>query len=161
MTIFVRSPPHPDDKNVLQRMSKVMVMGHNENGERYEIVYPRADVTWIYGSTEKVRQKYIKDELIDEDLLDNVTYIDEITKGHRIVGAVAEDGTQIVIVDDVKNKTVSSLNLCRIIDGDDFYYYNRRYVAIFPRKVYVSADRLPEEVYAKSTIQRTCCAESK
>lgn len=121
-----------------------------DEGIPIEKLFKTADVTWVYGSTEEERQKYI-DSLIDENMRDYVSHVEKITKAGNIKGEFAEEETKILIVHDLKNANIGEQDICRLIDGGSFdlghHYWNG--IHIFPEKVYISADKLPEQVYAR------------
>lgn len=115
-------------------------------------LFKTADVTWVYGSTEEARQDYI-DTLIDDDMREYVSHVDKITKAGNIKGKFATKGeTKILIVHNLKNANIGEEDICRLIDGGCFSlgYYDWNNVYIFPEKVYISSDKLPEQVYARS-----------
>jgi hypothetical protein len=116
------------------------------------------DVTWIYGSTEEARQIYINnlihESFTDEELLGAVTHVDKITKAGNIKGEFANDRgaeTKVLIIHNLKRANINERDICRLIDGGCFslgyYYWNN--VHIFPKRVYISSDKTPEQVYAK------------
>ena len=109
-----------------------------------------AEVTWVYGSTEEERQKHI-DTLIDEDMRDYVSHIDKITKSGNMRGEFTDEETKIVVIHNLKNANIGERDICRLIDGGWFglgcYAWDSTWVS--PEKVYISADKLPEQVYAR------------
>lgn len=110
-----------------------------------------ADVTWVYGSTEENRQKYIN-ELIYENMKEYVSHIDKITKAGNIKGDFTDKETKIIVIHNLKNANINEQNICRLIDGGCFSlgYYDWNNVYIFPEKVYISAEKLPEQIYARA-----------
>ena len=157
MSSFVRSPPSPTSENVMQNTSKTIIQQLYSDGTIRENGFKPADTTWVYGLTEEVRQIYIerliKDRLLPKQLTEGVIHIDTVTKTHYITGAFLGSRSKIVIVHNLKNSSIDSLNLCRIIDGDEFFHkqhkkQRRRYVSIYPERVYISSDKPPEEIYA-------------
>ena len=121
-----------------------------DQGIPIEKLFKTADVTWVYGSTEEARQDYIND-LINDDMRDYVSHVDKITKSGNIKGEFAEE-TKILVVHNLKNANIGEQDICRMIDGGcfDLGYYHWNQISIFPEKVYISSDKLPEQVYARS-----------
>jgi hypothetical protein len=159
MTYFVRSPPRPTPENVMKTTSKTIVNYMSSDGSYREIEYNPADTTWVYGLTEEVRQVYIerliKDRLLPKELENGVIHVDTVTKRHFITGAFLNTRSKIVIIHNLKKSSIDSLNLCRIIDGDEFFHKRptdrwRRYVSIYPDRVYISSEKPPEEIYANA-----------
>lgn len=113
------------------------------------------DVTWIYGSTEEARQIYINnlihESFTDEELSGAVTHVDKITKAGNIKGVFAKDETKILVIHNLKNSTINERRICRLIDGGRFSlgYYDWNNVSIFPERVYISAEKTPEQIYAR------------
>ena len=122
----------------------------DQNGNLVQKVRVSRDVTWIYGSTEEARQNYIN-SLIDENPRNRVSHVYKITKAGNIKGKLVEE-TDILVVHNLKNANIGEQDICRLIDGDRFSlgYYAWNDIQIFPEKVYISSDKLPEQVYARS-----------
>ena len=122
-----------------------------DEGIPIDKLFKTADVTWVYGSTEEERQKYI-DTLIDENMREYVSHVYRITKSANIKGEFAEDETKILVVHNLKAANIGEQDICRLIDGGSFDlgYRDWNGVHIFPEKVYISSDKLPEQVYARS-----------
>jgi hypothetical protein len=116
--------------------------------------YVPTDVTWIYGSTEDDRQNYING-LIDEDSRKYVSHVNKITKAGNIKGDFTNYKTKVLIVHNLKNANIGEQDICRLIDGDifDLGYYDWNNIHIFPERVYISSDKLPEQVYARSAFK--------
>ena len=155
MSITIRKPkPGDHEKYILKKLH----IEKDENGEYIHKEYIPTDVTWVYGSTEENRQKYINGLIENDisndtegDLRDKISHVWKITKAANIKGDFAEDETDILVVHDLKNANISEQDICRLIDGSGFdlgyYHWNRIY--IFPKKVYISAEKLPEQIYAR------------
>lgn len=146
--ITIRKPkPGEKRKYNLRRLN----MEEDEDGNLVKKEYVPPDVTWIYGSTEEERQKYIND-LIDDDMREYVSHVYKITKSSNIKGEFAEDETKILVIHNLKAANIGEQDICRMIDGGSFSlgYYSWNNVYIFPEKVYISSDKLPEQVYARS-----------
>lgn len=147
MSIPIRRPREDDHEKYIM---KWLNCERDENGNLVEKEYVPVDVTWIYGSTEEERQNYIN-TLIDENMRDYVSHVHRITKSANIKGVFVEE-TEILVVHNLKNANIGEQDICRLIDGDCFdlgrWDWNKVY--IFPKKVYISSDKLPEQVYARS-----------
>lgn len=143
--------PEERVKYIMKRLN----VEEDENGKWIEKEYIPTDVTWVYGSTEEARQIYINnlihESFTDEELLGTVTHVDKITKAGNIKGEFAEDETKVLVIHNLKNATINEQRLCRLIDGGCFSlgYYDWNNIHIFPEKVYISADKTPNQVYAK------------
>ena len=110
-----------------------------------------ADVTWVYGSTEENRQNYIN-SLIDENMKDYVSHVEKITKSNNLKGNFTDKESKIIVIHNLKNANLNEENICSLIDGGWFglgcYSWNSTWVS--PEKVYISAEKLPEQIYARA-----------
>lgn len=111
----------------------------------------QSDVTWVYGSTEENRQNYIN-SLIDENMRDYVSHADKITKSRNIRGNFTNKETKIIVIHNLKNANINEQNICSLIDGGWFglgcYSWDSTWVS--PEKIYISAEKLPEQIYARA-----------
>lgn len=111
----------------------------------------QADVTWVYGSTEENRQQYIN-SLIDENMKDYVSHVEKITKSRNMRGNFTDEETKIIVIHNLKNANIGEQDICSLIDGGWFglgcYSWNHTWVS--PEKVYISAEKLPEQIYARA-----------
>jgi hypothetical protein len=124
---------------------------YDHHGISIDEAFIPADVTWVYGSTEENRQNYIN-ELIDENMKDYVSHIDKITKSRNMRGNFTDEETKIIVIHNLKNANISEQNICSLIDGGCFgldrYSWDSTYIS--PEKVYISAEKLPEQIYARA-----------
>ena len=136
-------------------MLKFLNCEEDENGNIIEKEFVSTNVTWIYGSTEEIRQNYINDlidDLIDEDLLDCVSHVDKITRSGNIKGKFTQGETKILIIDNLTSENINEQYICNLIDGAcfDLGHYSWNQIGIFPEIVYISSEKLPEQIYARS-----------
>lgn len=111
----------------------------------------QADVTWVYGSTEENRQQYIN-SLIDENMKNYVSHIDKITRSNNLKGNFTDKESKIIVIHNLKNANINEQDICSLIDGGWFglgcYSWDSTWVS--PEKVYISAEKLPEQIYARA-----------
>jgi hypothetical protein len=141
-----------NNKTVLQCTSKTIPDYLTRFVDKREVEFKPADTTWVYGSTEANRQIYIerliRDKLLPKQLSHCVIHVDKVTRRDEIIGKFLYSKSKIVIIHNLKKPSIGSLHLCRIIDGD-YFYDQRFFVFIYPERVYISSDKLPEQVYAR------------
>ena len=155
MSILIRTPKPDDHRKYILNM---LHCEEDDNGKLVEKEYIPTDVTWIYGSTEEARQNHINDLIedvirnsSDETIRDKTTHVDKITKAGNIKGEFAEDETTILIIHNLKRANISEQEICRLIDGGCFNLgrFDWNNVYIFPKRVYISSDKTPEQIYAR------------